>query len=367
LPGPLLALLVAVVYGALAQFVILLNDPVYNGAGFWPAAGFSLGVLLLLPERKWGWVLVGIAVAEFGGDTIGMYPMGASALWTLGNCVEPLVGAILIRRFTTFDGTLAPVRNLVGFVGFGVIAGPLVGATIGSLGSTLFADGVAVWPKYFVGDALGALVVAPLLLVGKQQHFPHRSTAESVAIVISSVAVSVLIFRNWGVAWDVFLPYAIFPFLIWAALRFGTRGGVWLSFLVAQIANWATAMGYGPFSIPGGAGDPVTMLQGFLAVVIGSTLILAAVVEDLVDSREVERLLHEHNRELSATVGELKESHLYIRKLEGILPICMTCNMVRADDDKSWLALDRYVTQVDAFKLSHTLCPACEEREMELV
>lgn len=66
------------------------------------------------------------------------------------------------------------------------------------------------------------------------------------------------------------------------------------------------------------------------------------------------------NQELQETVEKLSSSSLYIRKLEGILPICMSCKAVRSDDDSEWVNLDRYLARSGAVSLSHGVCPDCE-------
>ena len=360
LPGPILAGLVGVTYLMLAQFVLWLNDPVNLGAGFWPAAGVSLALLLLLPKRKWVWVLGAVAIAELGGDLILGYPLPAALMWTAGNVLEPLVGAVLIKRFSANHGGLTPLSNLMRFVWFGVIIAPLVGATVGSLGTILFLDMPAsqVWPKYVAGDALGVLVMAPLLLAWKGPS-PMRRLEEYVLVASGLAAVTFVVFRNWDGMWDVTLPYLILPFLMWASLRFGVRGAAFAGFFIAQVANGATATYYGPFALEGDYA--VTLLQAFLGITIATGLMVAALVSDLTDRREIERALGAQNAELSAALEELGRSRLQIRKLEGILPICMTCKAVRSDDDRAWVPLDRYLTSSKAVSLSHTYCPNCTE------
>jgi integral membrane sensor domain MASE1 len=198
IPGPVLLLVVAAGYIALAQFVLWLNDPVNLGAGFWPAAGLSLALLVLLPPSRWGWVLAGVAVAELGGDLAHGYPLDASLWWTAGNCVEPLVGAMLLRRWGNPAGALVPLHQLRRFFGAAVVVGPLVGASIGSIG-TVFAMGNMgmwqIWPKYFVGDALGVLVVAPLLLCWQEQRIARR-LGETMTLAVALLAVTVVSFRT---------------------------------------------------------------------------------------------------------------------------------------------------------------------------
>ena len=60
-------------------------------------------------------------------------------------------------------------------------------------------------------------------------------------------------------------------------------------FATTNIANWFTATGEGPFAFAGAAtGDAVILLQIFLGITAVSTLVIAALVEDLVDRTEVE-------------------------------------------------------------------------------
>ncbi len=73
------------------------------------------------------------------------------------------------------------------------------------------------------------------------------------------------------------LPYAVFPPLFWAALRFGNREAATALLAVALIAVWCTADGMGPF----GGGDMLRNLAAlyvFLAVAAVSTMLIAVVL-----------------------------------------------------------------------------------------
>jgi signal transduction histidine kinase len=296
LPGPALLAIVAGLYLALAQATIWLSDPVQLGAAFWPAAGLSLALLLLLDRPAWPWILGGVALAEVGGDLLHGYAPGAIAFWVTGNVVEPLLGALLIRRFSSERGSLTPLRALLGFVLWGVLVGPLVGATIGTIGSVTFGERpfTLVWPKYVVGDALGVLVVAPVLLTWGRSG-PARSRLEARVLAVTSAAATLLVFRNWDVVWDVTLPYLIVPFLVWAGLRFGLGGVALIGLLIATIAEVATSTGYGPFAITGGTEHAVTLLQLFLGISLTTGLVLASLANDLTDSRALAQRLAETN------------------------------------------------------------------------
>ena len=65
---------------------------------------------------------------------------------------------------------------------------------------------------------------------------------------------------------------------------------------------------------------------------------------------------------LSESLEQLRQSHLTIRKLEGILPVCASCRRVRTDDDSEWLPLAEYLLRRGAVSMSHGFCPECYER-----
>ncbi|MFN8450155.1 MAG: hypothetical protein U0521_16615 [Anaerolineae bacterium] len=70
-----------------------------------------------------------------------------------------------------------------------------------------------------MGDAMGVLVVAPMLLIWGTSRFSipdRRRLAEAVVLLVALVVVSWVVF-NQGFAPTSFYPLAflIFPFLVW--------------------------------------------------------------------------------------------------------------------------------------------------------
>lgn len=304
-PGPLVFAGMLLGYLALAQLVMWLNDPVENGASLWPAAGLTLGALLLLPRRSWGWVLGGVFVAELGGDLAWGYPVVASVGWALSNIVEPLLAAVLLRRFagpeSGQEAALVPLRRLMLFLGLGVVVGPVAGATLGTLAWALTGGGLLLdmWVRYLVGDALGVLVIAPVLL-GLRTPRTHRTWAESAALAGSTTLVTAAVFGGWGGPWLMTMPYLLIPFFAWGALRYGVRGTSLLAVAVTLMANWFTVLGYGPFADAGGPdGHGVVLLQVFLGITVSTALVLASLVSDLRNGRQVqEALRHQANHDV---------------------------------------------------------------------
>ena len=292
--GPLLFLGVAVGYAGSCQFIAWLNEPVHLGAEYWPAAGFTLGVLVLVRPRLWAWVLAGVAVAELGTDLARGHSLQASLWWTVANCIEPVVGALLLRRWGNPAGALAPVRQLMRFYAAAVLIGPVVGATIGTIGTMVDSfenHWWAIWPSFLVGDALGVLVVAPMLLSWRGRPIVRHWT-ETTLLVLVMLLVPLKALIPPDNIWAAAFPYLFIPLLSWAALRFGSRGAAIAVFLVTQIATWSTIRGQGHFAAIGAPiGQSVALLQVFLLIIGMTTFVLAAMAEDLVDRKEVEKSL----------------------------------------------------------------------------
>ncbi len=294
LPGPLVFLVLCAGYLASSQFTFVLQDPATSGgAALWPAAGLTLGALLVLPVRRWVWVLGAVAAAELGGDLVRGLPLVPSLGWTLANTLEPVVGAVLFRRFAGGDPALTPVRRLLLFLAFPVVLAPAVAATIGTP-ATVAALGLTweqVWPRFAVGDALGVLIVAPLVLTARTLR-SVRPTVEGLVLTAAVSVTVVAVFASAGDTWLSHATFALVPFFLWAGLRFGVRGSAWLSFGVTLVANTFTTLGRGPFA--GGAaagGHADTMLQLFFGVTVGTGLLIAALTSDLTDRHELEAVL----------------------------------------------------------------------------
>jgi signal transduction histidine kinase/ActR/RegA family two-component response regulator len=75
------------------------------------------------------------------------------------------------------------------------------------------------------------------------------------------------------------LEYIVFPFVIWAALRFGPPGATLVTFVASSIAVWGTVNGRGPFA-GGSVHENLVLLQAFMGIVAATALLLAAAITE---------------------------------------------------------------------------------------
>lgn len=63
---------------------------------------------------------------------------------------------------------------------------------------------------------------------------------------------------------------------------------------------------------------------------------------------------------LELRVQELERSLVHVKRLQGILPICMQCKKVR-NDRHYWQQVEVYLAEHEGVLLSHGYCPECAE------
>jgi PAS domain S-box-containing protein len=272
-----LAVLAAVYVGA-AKIGIELSVAHGVITPVWAPTGIAIAALFLFGTRLWPAVVVGAFVANVTSDA----SVGVSAAIAIGNTLEAVVGAELLRR-AGVRAALDRVRDVLALIILGAVAAPVIAASNGvtALWLTDAIEGSSYsseWLLWWVGDAMGALIVAPLILVWSTNPirlFDRRRLVEATLLVTAVLGVSIFVFLAgyWR------YPHLIFPLLVWAALRFRQPGAVTGSFLVTAIAIAGAVDGSIPF---GDRSDTeiVQILEGLLGTVAISMLILGAVLEE---------------------------------------------------------------------------------------
>lgn len=250
----------------------------------WAPTGIALFALLTSGYRLWPGVFAGALIANLLTGAPVPVALGIAS----GNTAEALLAVWLLRR-AGFDRELSRVHDVAVFSVLAAAACTLVSATTGA--TSLWAGGVVsttafapTWKAWWLGDALGALTVAPLLLV-----WSRRVAALKMAHVAEALLLAACLL---GLTWGVFSgavpnvlespfgwPYFVFPGLFWAALRFTQRGAVTATFAVAVVTIAATATGHGPFARPV-LSESLILVQVFMAVSSVTALMLAAAVSE---------------------------------------------------------------------------------------
>jgi len=275
---------IAVAYLAAAKLGFTVALTAEQVTPIFPPAGLALSALLVFGPRVWPGILLGAFLANVTTHE----PVLVALAIAVGNTLEAIIAARLLRRFARFDQTLDTLQHALGLVVFGALASTLVAATIGV--TSLCLGGVQPWTAFgplwltwWLGDAAGDLLIVPALLTWYAwRDAPRRRIGELglllVGLALTGAGVFAGPFRDAAAAHHS-LEYIVFPFLIWAAIRFGTAGAAAANIVTASIAIWGTVQGFGPYAV-GDVTGHLLFLQLFLAVVATTGLLLGATISE---------------------------------------------------------------------------------------
>lgn len=290
-------------YGATALRILAVAAAYYAGARIglseelvrgqitplWPPTGIALACLLLLGLRTWPGIALGALLVN---APIGPTAPAVAAI-AVGNTAAPVCAYLLLRR-RGFRTELDRLRDALALIFLGALAGMLISSTVGTCalaleGAVRPGDFWATWSVWWTGDAMGILVITPLLLMLPRARPPSEVRpyrwAEAGLLMLGTAAVALLATHV-----VISVLFLVFPFLIWAALRFQLAGAVPCSLIVSVIAIQATAAGVGPF-----AGQTLLTrminLQAFNGSVALTALLLSAIITERIRTRrEIEQI-----------------------------------------------------------------------------
>jgi diguanylate cyclase (GGDEF)-like protein len=294
---------VAAAYFGASQlgFPLSVNDSVFT---IWPASGIGLAALLIGGTWLWPALLIG----EFATRLAHGSAVPVSLTLGVGDMLESLVAVMLLAR-VGFDRRLNRTRDVLALFALGALAPTMIAATIGTLGlaiggSLAWSSFWSNWHLWWLGDATGVIVIAPLALVFvpggwrwvRGLPWPGWWKGLEVAVWLAALVTIVL------VAVGLPLPFAtlIFPTLAWGALRFGKRGAT-LATAVTGIATVLILKGDHDMVSGVSIDSELLFAQSFLLVVGTTTLALAVSTEE---TRRTMRQLRVGEMEATALANE---------------------------------------------------------------
>jgi PAS domain S-box-containing protein len=304
--------LLAAVYYAAAKIGLRLAYLHGTVTALWPPVGVGIAALVLYGTRLWPGIFIGdLLVGDFSS------PLGTVLGQTVGNTLEVVVAAVLLRHFIGSRTGLERVGDVFALVAAAAV-GTLISASFGTtslrLGNVIPQDQFAeVWRTWWLSDFSGALVVTPLILTWATRGWQGLSRWDLVegAVLITALVLLAELPSQRDV------PYVVFPVLIWAALRFGPRGAATALVIVSGLTVWNTAHNAGPF-VRESITDSLLSSQLFLATAALTALVLAAVTAERGRADEALRANEERLRSVVQSMAE----GLIVRDAQGVITDC---------------------------------------------
>ena len=309
-------LLLTAAYAASGRVGLGLAHEQVNATLVWPPTGLALAALLLYGLRLWPGVFLGAVIVNL---LIGTSPAPALSI-AIGNTLEALTGYWLLRHVLPFDLGFRRPLDVVVFIAAAALLASTVSATIGvgslvAFGSVPGSAAGATWLTWLLGDAGGAVVVGPVLLLMARGTPSWRSLANRwetwfVLFLLCLTGVPAF-FAPHSSRWAaLFVSNLTIPPVAWAGLRLGHRGAAVAIVVVAGLASLGTSQGLGPYSV---APNParLLLLWAYLTSISATALILAATAAERAAAAQARLDDAERGR-------ELMEQVLTLRRLESL-------------------------------------------------
>ncbi|WP_405764692.1 MASE1 domain-containing protein [Streptomyces sp. NBC_00080] len=271
----------------------LMRELVVEGAVFtpiWPPTGVAVACLLLLGIRAWPGIALGALFVIMSLTSLRPVVIGN----LIGNTAAP-VRAYLMLRKVGFRNDLIRLRDGLALVFLGALTATLLSSTIG-VGLLVLTDKLAahsfwpVWLAWWVGDAMGVLLVTPILLVLYTVTRPLRLSRWKEAVGLALIACALVPLATHS---RVSLLFLVYPLLIWAALRFQLAGSMLCALFTSVMATVAATDSVGPFERLSRI-EVMVKLQAFNGTMALTALLLSAVItEQHHTRRSVERACQE--------------------------------------------------------------------------
>lgn len=284
----------------------------------WLPSGIAVAALLLGGGWLWAGVFLGsLFVSAASGQSVWIAcPIAA------GNVLEAWLGAWAARRLAGGKEALSHPRGVAVFTLLSGFGAALASAAIGA--ASLCVGRLRPWERcgsiglsWWLADAAGIVVVAPLLILAATEKFGRWSKEKSAEAGLLFAAV---ILTGWAVlggapaARNYPLDFLCLPVVLWPAFRFGRRETAFTALLLSGAAVGGALRGHGPF-FRSDVFETVLLLQIFCAITAAAALAVSSVVDERRRDQEIlqgsrrtlEEAVRSRTESLTRTLNELQD------------------------------------------------------------
>jgi signal transduction histidine kinase len=252
----------------------------------WPGCAVVVAVLLLVRQNLWSIVITAGLVGFVLYDLRAGLTIDSILVLVLIDSAEILTAALGLRL--VFDGRprLDTFLGLLKYFILALISAPVVAATFGAM--LIRGEYWVSWRIIFLSEALAFLTVpaaiSSLVRVLQSGRLKEGNKLIEAGILLTGVfLLGYVVSMTSGRSLTPALFYALVPFLIWAALRFGQLGVSTSILILAFLSIWGALHGRGPFMESTRVDTPadrVISLQLFLLCAAIPFMVLAALADE---------------------------------------------------------------------------------------
>jgi len=312
--------LIAAIYFIVGRLSINLIFKPEGIAAIWPASGIFLSSILLTDKKLRPYLIVVLFITDFIIELQAGSAFKISLLYAFSVALNASLSAWLILLFIGETPSFAKLKHVVVFIVFSVIISNALTSSIAALGPflSLNVSYFNSWKWWWSSDAVGNLLITPFVLSWadslkkKRNNLNLNQIMELGALLIALTILNYYILNTLTANDDLFsfLNFLNFPFLIWAAMRFGVRGITTASILLTASLIYFIHSGRLMLFSQGLGLNTVVVIQLYLAIISLSSLFFASSVAErkkaaelLYESEECFRSVFENSPIGKAIIG----------------------------------------------------------------
>jgi integral membrane sensor domain MASE1 len=273
----------------------------------WAPTGIALAALLLGGVRLWPAIWLG----AFAANASTTAPLWTAFVIATGNTLEAAAAAWALSQIPSFDTAFRRVADGLAFVVIAALGCTAISATAGV--AALCVAGVQSWTRFgelwfdwWLGDALGAIIIAPAILTTARARWARPDAIMALAFAGASLFITQLVFGRVLGTNPHPLEYVIFPLIVAAAVTSGPAVTSLTVLSASALTIWHTVNGSGPFA-GSELHERLILVQVFMGVLAGTALLLAAADAERRDTQRRERDASLTLREADAALRENRD------------------------------------------------------------
>jgi signal transduction histidine kinase/ActR/RegA family two-component response regulator len=300
-------------------FLLAINPG--NVTAVWPPSGVAFAAALLLRWPAWIGIWIGsFAVNMWFFTNVSHFSILAimtAGMIATGSTLQAVLGSFVLRRCIDANDILRRPQDSFTFV-VTAAASCLLAATIGV--TALSLSGFVDWRQYgytwltwWAGDTGGVLVYTPLIMTWRSLPSFHRNYKRMLEFLLFLCALCFacqIVFNGLFLGKQHYpLHFLVFPFLLWAAGRFGVCGVTLTITIVELFAIIGLKNGYGPFAL-NTLNESLLMLAAFIATFTLIGLAFASVLTAWQSLRQkLENIAEEQELKVTQRTADLEEAN----------------------------------------------------------
>ena len=279
-----LNLLVATAYAGSGYAGLKLAFVAHAVTLFWPPSGLAFAAVWLGGLR----LLPGVFLGAFTVNLLELRQPGLALLIGGGNMLPSLIATLALRRLLRREPQAGELKRVMMFILVAVLGATMASATSGTL--TVSAIGrlggsmATTWLVWWMGDAMGVMIVAPPILLWRRvmaAHFHWRVLLEIIEFAVAGLTIIAALLLIDKPIWAVELcKLCVLLLSLLAGARFGLNGPAWMTLLMACGTVGVTLLGAGPF-LRGDFYDSFAFVHSYLFAEAVAGMLLAAALADL--------------------------------------------------------------------------------------